>query len=72
MTVRTKELITNAILGNDFLSHLPTAQIREIVDCMYEVQYGTASTIIREGDVGSLMFVMEGKHIKRIVNVLNV
>jgi len=57
---RTKELISNAILDNDFMRNLPTAQIREIVECMYPVQYGIGSTIIREGDVGSLVFVMEG------------
>jgi len=57
---RTKELISNAILDNDFMRNLPSAQIREIVECMYPVQYGIGSTIIREGDVGSLVFVMEG------------
>jgi len=57
---RTKELIDNAILDNDFMRNLPSAQIREIVECMYPVQYGIGSTIIREGDVGSLVFVMEG------------
>ena len=59
---RTKELISNAILDNDFMRNLPTTQIREIVECMYPVQYGIGSTIIREGDVGSLVFVMEGNH----------
>jgi len=57
---RTKELINNAILDNDFMRNLPSAQIREIVECMYPVQYGIGSTVIREGDVGSLVFVMEG------------
>jgi len=59
---RTKELINNAILDNDFMRNLPTAQIREIVECMYPVQYGIGSTVIREGDVGSLVFVMEGNN----------
>lgn len=36
-------------------------QIREIVDCMYPVQYGAGSLIIKEGDVGSIVYVMEGK-----------
>jgi len=57
---RTKELINDAILDNDFMRNLPAAQIREIVECMYPVEYGAGSTIIREGDVGSLVFVMEG------------
>ena len=43
------------------MKNLPSAQIREIVECMYPVQYGIGSTIIREGDVGSLVFVMEGE-----------
>ena len=60
MLCRTKELINNAILDNDFMRNLPSAQIREIVECMYPVQYGIGSTVIREGDVGSLVFVMEG------------
>jgi len=57
---RTKELLNRAILDNDFMRNLPTAQIREIIECMYQVQYGTGSTIILEGDVGSLVFVLEG------------
>lgn len=36
-------------------------QIREIVDCMYPVQYAAKSLIIKEGDVGSIVYVMEGK-----------
>jgi len=33
---RSKELIKSAILDNDFLRHLDTARVNEIVDCMYE------------------------------------
>lgn len=36
-------------------------QIREIVDCMYPVQYAAKSLIIKEGDVGSIVYVMEGE-----------
>lgn len=35
-------------------------QIREIVDCMYPVEYAAGSLIIKEGDVGSIVYVMEG------------
>ena len=35
--------------------------IREIVDCMYPVEYTKGSMIIKEKDVGSLVFVMESK-----------
>ena len=42
------------------MKNLQTSQIREIVDCMYPVRYNADSMIIREGDVGSLVYVMEG------------
>uniref|UniRef100_A0A8C4ZDD6 cGMP-dependent protein kinase n=1 Tax=Gadus morhua TaxID=8049 RepID=A0A8C4ZDD6_GADMO len=40
-------------------SNLELSQIQEIVDCMYPVEYETDSCIIKEGDVGSLVYVME-------------
>ncbi|XP_040922734.1 cGMP-dependent protein kinase 1 isoform X1 [Toxotes jaculatrix] len=58
-TPRSKELIKDAILDNDFMKNLELSQIQEIVDCMYPVDYGKDSCIIKEGDVGSLVFVME-------------
>lgn len=36
-------------------------QIREIVDCMYPVEYAAGSLIIKEGAVGSIVYVMEGE-----------
>ena len=57
---RSRELIKTAIMGNDFMKNLELAQIREIVDCMYPVNYERGSLIIKEGDVGSIMYVMEG------------
>ncbi|KAJ7405107.1 hypothetical protein BTVI_70127 [Pitangus sulphuratus] len=56
----SKELIKEAILDNDFMKNLELSQIQEIVDCMYPVEYGKDSCIIKEGDVGSLVYVMEG------------
>uniref|UniRef100_A0A8D3E5M8 cGMP-dependent protein kinase n=1 Tax=Scophthalmus maximus TaxID=52904 RepID=A0A8D3E5M8_SCOMX len=56
---RSKELIKDAILDNDFMKNLELSQTQEIVDCMYPVDYGKDACIIREGDVGSLVFVME-------------
>lgn len=47
-------------MKNDFMKNLELAQIREIVDCMYPVNYQRGSLIIKEGDVGSIMYVMEG------------
>lgn len=54
-------MIKEAILDNDFMKNLELSQIQEIVDCMYPVEYGKDSCIIKEGDVGSLVYVMEGK-----------
>ncbi|KAG1954656.1 cGMP-dependent protein kinase [Pimephales promelas] len=56
---RSKELIKEAILENDFMKNLELSQIQEIVDCMYPVEYDKESCIIKEGDVGSLVYVME-------------
>ena len=60
MFCRSKDLIRQAILDNDFMKNLDMGQIREIVDCMYPVEYTSDSLIIKEGDVGSLVYVMEG------------
>lgn len=56
----SRELIKSAILDNDFMKNLEMTQIREIVDCMYPVEYAAGSLIIKEGDVGSIVYVMEG------------
>ncbi|XP_056326786.1 cGMP-dependent protein kinase 1a isoform X2 [Danio aesculapii] len=56
---RSKDLIKAAILDNDFMKNLEMSQIQEIVDCMYPVDYDKNSCIIKEGDVGSLVYVME-------------
>ncbi|XP_026133739.1 cGMP-dependent protein kinase 1-like isoform X2 [Carassius auratus] len=56
---RSKELIKSAILDNDFMKNLEMSQIQEIVDCMHPVDYDKNSCIIKEGDVGSLVYVME-------------
>ena len=49
-------------MDNDFMKNLEMAQIREIVDCMCPVNFPRGKLIIEEGDVGSSMFVMEGKN----------
>ncbi len=43
------------------MKNLEMGQIKEIVDCMYPVEFRKDSMIIREGDVGSLVYVMEGE-----------
>ncbi|XP_056128413.1 cGMP-dependent protein kinase 1a isoform X1 [Rhinichthys klamathensis goyatoka] len=58
-SAKSKELIKSAILDNDFMKNLEMSQIQEIVDCMYPVDYEKNSCIIKEGDVGSLVYVME-------------
>ncbi|XP_040032628.2 protein kinase cGMP-dependent 1b isoform X2 [Gasterosteus aculeatus] len=58
-THRSKEMIKDAILDNDFMKNLELSQIQEVVDCMYPVDYGKDACIIKEGDVGSLVYVME-------------
>nr|ACX46913.1 cGMP-dependent protein kinase foraging protein [Mythimna separata] len=56
---KSRELIKGAILDNDFMKNLEMTQIREIVDCMYPVEYAAGSLIIKERDVGSIVYVME-------------
>ncbi|XP_013781753.2 cGMP-dependent protein kinase 1-like [Limulus polyphemus] len=56
---RSKEMIKQAILDNDFMKNLEPVQIQEITDCMYPVEYAQDSFIIKEAEVGSVMFVME-------------
>ncbi|XP_033608588.1 cGMP-dependent protein kinase, isozyme 2 forms cD4/T1/T3A/T3B isoform X3 [Cryptotermes secundus] len=56
---KSRELIKSAILDNDFMKNLEMTQIREIVDCMYPVEYAAGSLIIKEGAVGSIVYVME-------------
>ena len=56
-----RDCIKSAILDNDFMKNLELSQIQEIVDCMYPVEYSKDSCIIKEGDVGSLVYVLEGE-----------
>lgn len=58
---RSKQLIKDAILDNDFLKNLDSIQIREIVDCMYERNVGKNEFVIKEGDVGQHLYVSAGK-----------
>jgi len=56
---KVAELIRGAIMDNDFMKNLETSQISEIVDCMYPMEYAKGSLIIKEGDIGSIVYVME-------------
>ena len=65
---RSRKLIKQAIMDNDFMKNLESAQIKEIVDCMHPVEYTKGSLIIKEGDVGSSVFVMEGKSVLSLLD----
>nr|XP_018897131.1 PREDICTED: cGMP-dependent protein kinase, isozyme 1-like [Bemisia tabaci]XP_018897132.1 PREDICTED: cGMP-dependent protein kinase, isozyme 1-like [Bemisia tabaci]XP_018897133.1 PREDICTED: cGMP-dependent protein kinase, isozyme 1-like [Bemisia tabaci] len=54
---RSKQLIKQAIMGNDFLKNLDPGQIREIVDSMYPQKYKRGNFVIRQGDTGAHLFV---------------
>lgn len=62
----SKEIIKRAILDNDFMKNLEIGQILDIVECMHPVEFQRGSMIIKEGDVGSLVYVMEGKHLESV------
>jgi len=61
---RSRELIKSGILDNDFLRHLESQRVNELVECMYLEEYVEGSCIIREGTPGSTLYVMEGIYIQ--------
>lgn len=56
---RSKDLLRQAILDNDFLKNLEMGQVKEIVESMYSVTYEEGALIIKEGDIGSMLYIME-------------
>ena len=61
---RSKQLIKEAIMDNDFLKKLDSSQLREIVDSMYPKRYANGTFIIREGEVGEFcMFRDSGREL---------
>lgn len=54
---RSKQLIKDAIMDNNFLKHLDSLQVREIVDTMYSREFQAGSYVIREGEAGAHLFV---------------
>ncbi|CAN7990432.1 unnamed protein product [Ixodes pacificus] len=54
---RSKQLIKDAIMENDFLKNLDSSQVREVVDCMYPQVFEAGTLVIRERDVGSHLYV---------------
>lgn len=61
---RSKELIKDAILDNDFLKKLEPSQIREVVECMYERKWKKDEFLIKEGESGSHLYVLEEGKVK--------
>ncbi|XP_076369112.1 cGMP-dependent protein kinase 1-like [Tachypleus tridentatus] len=56
---KSEELIKQAILDNNFMNHLAPVQVKEITNCMYSKEYPEDSVIIKEGEIGSVVFVIE-------------
>ncbi|PAA54822.1 hypothetical protein BOX15_Mlig009136g2 [Macrostomum lignano] len=56
---RTREVIKRAIMENAFMKNLENGQICEIIDYMYPLSHATGALIIKLGEVGSLVYVME-------------
>ncbi|XP_069684645.1 cGMP-dependent protein kinase, isozyme 1 isoform X2 [Periplaneta americana] len=54
---RSKQLIKDAVMDNDFLKNLDSSQVREIVDSMYPLEYARGSYVVREGEAGSHLYV---------------
>ena len=49
-----------AIADNDFMRNREPVQINEIVECMYEREFKKEQFVIREGGVGTQLFVISG------------
>lgn len=58
-THRSKQLIKDAILDNDFLKHLDCVQIRELVESMYSRDVSYGEYVIREKMPGNHLYVSD-------------
>ncbi|XP_055876528.1 cGMP-dependent protein kinase 1-like isoform X5 [Biomphalaria glabrata] len=54
---KSKQLIKDALLSNEFIKVLAVSQLREVIDCMYEKKVTKSSYIIREGERGEHLYV---------------
>ena len=52
-------------MDNDFMKNLEMSQINEIVNVMVPMEYAKNSQIIREGEAGTLVYVMEEGKVKK-------
>ncbi|KAJ6645894.1 cGMP-dependent protein kinase, isozyme 1 [Pseudolycoriella hygida] len=54
---RSKQQIKDAIMDNDFLKHIDSSQVRELVEAMYRRDVVKGEYVIREGEGGAHLFV---------------
>ncbi|XP_037910317.1 cGMP-dependent protein kinase, isozyme 1 isoform X2 [Hermetia illucens] len=54
---RSKQLIKDAIMDNDFLKNIDSSQVRELVESMYSLDVAKGEYVIREGEVGAHLYV---------------
>lgn len=57
LVVRSKQLIKDAIMHNDFLAKLDASQVHVIVDSMHAKELKQDDYVIREGEVGQHLYV---------------
>ncbi|XP_077479121.1 cGMP-dependent protein kinase 1-like isoform X2 [Stigmatopora argus] len=55
----SSELIQRALMDNDFMKHLEQGQISTILDCMRPAVLDKGCRVIKEGDEGSSVYVLE-------------
>lgn len=65
---RSKQQIKDAVLDNDFLKHLDSVQIRELVESMYSRDVGLNEFIVKENEPGNHLFVSAEGEFEIIVN----
>ena len=53
-------MIRQGLKENDFLTNLDPSQVRELVDVMFQKEFKKGEYIIREGDPGQNLYVIEG------------
>ncbi|XP_053957663.1 cGMP-dependent protein kinase, isozyme 1 [Anastrepha ludens] len=54
---RSKQLIKDAIMDNDFLKNIDASQVRELVESMYPLAIAKGEFVIREGEAGAHLYV---------------
>ena len=64
--LRTKKFLKNAIFQNDFLKNLELFQIESIINCMYPVEFEEDSLIVCEGEIGNVVYIIEGEEEKTV------